>query len=214
MSILNRSAKTTAVLLSTAVLVAGCTSSRFGTSVARTAPPEQLQPVASSSVQSQALPPLSGSAGASGSTSVSGSANPGRIYDGSTTGSGSVTTANAGADGSFTTLDSTGTPIASSSRDLSGAITVRKLLGTWTIVSGSQHCQLNLTQTSKPDTGRYRASTPGCTINALSGVASWQLAGTQVQLFDNSGTLIGTLIQSGDRFIGTVSGGVAVSMVG
>ena len=48
----------------------------------------------------------------------------------------------------------------------------------------------------------------------LGTVASWQLAGTQVQLFDEKGNLIGALILSGNRFVGTLSGGQGISMVG
>lgn len=216
MTTFNRSAKTAAVLLSTAVLVAGCTSSRFDSGNLRGGTPQQLQPVASSTVQSQTLPPLSGSASTQANAGGSLGTGTGGYDTGANAGVGvnAGMAGDAGAGGTLATVDSTGTPIASSGRDLSGPISVHKLLGAWTLVAGTQRCQLNLTQTTKPNTGRYRASTPGCGIAALSGVASWQLAGTQVQLFDNSGTLIGTLIQSGDRFIGTVSGGVAVSMVG
>ena len=45
-------------------------------------------------------------------------------------------------------------------------------------------------------------------------VATWQLAGTQVQLYDDSGAIIGSLLLSGNRFLGTLAGGIAVSMAG
>lgn len=200
---LNRSATLLAALLGTTVLLAGCTSTRFGARATSSAPPEQLQPVATSTVQSEALPPLGGT--------TPPQSGPGPYDTGTnvaTAGDGTAT------NGSFATLDNSGAPVSGSTRDLSGGVTVQKLLGAWTVLSGADRCQLNLTQTAKPNTGRYRASTPGCVIPTLKGVASWQLAGTQVQLFDEAGTLIGTLIQSGDRFIGTLAGGVAVSMVG
>ena len=41
-----------------------------------------------------------------------------------------------------------------------------------------------------------------------------QLAGSQVQLFDENGDMIAALIHSGDRFIGTLAGGQGISMAG
>ena len=74
--------------------------------------------------------------------------------------------------------------------------------------------KLNLTYTSKTGTSRYRASTPGCELQGMSNVASWQLAGSQVQLFDESDKMIAAMILSGNRFIGTLAGGQGISMVG
>ena len=102
----------------------------------------------------------------------------------------------------------------STGRDLSGGLTVEKLLGRWTVVSGADQCQLNLTQTAKTGTGRYRANAPACGLAGLSVVASWTLAGSQVQLFDENGDLVAALILSGNRFVGTLAGGTGVSMVG
>jgi hypothetical protein len=120
----------------------------------------------------------------------------------------------ASADPSFVTLDAVGTMPNTSGRDLSGGLTVAKLLGGWTIVSGADQCRLNLTQTTKSGTSRFRASTPGCTMAGLKVVASWQLAGNQVQLFDENGDIIAQLMLSGNRFIGVLSGGQGISMVG
>jgi hypothetical protein len=119
----------------------------------------------------------------------------------------------ASADGGFVTLDSVGTVPAAPGRDLSGGLSIEKLLGGWTIVSGPQQCKLNLTYTEKTGTSRYRASTPGCALPGLSVVASWQLLGSQVQLYDEAGDMVANLILSGNRFIGTLSGGQAISMV-
>ena len=117
-------------------------------------------------------------------------------------------------DGSFTSLPPIGSTPNAAGRDLSGGLTVEKLLGRWTVVSGADQCQLNLTQTAKTGTGRYRASAPACALRSLGGVASWTLAGSQVQLFDESGSLIAALILSGNRFVGTLAGGTGISMVG
>lgn len=120
----------------------------------------------------------------------------------------------AAVDGSFVTLDAVGNVPDSPGRDLTGGLTIEKLLGGWTIVSGAQQCKLNLTYTAKTGTSRYRASTPGCTMAGLQVVASWQLVGTQVQLFDENNDIIASLILSGNRFIGTLAGGQGISMVG
>ena len=93
-------------------------------------------------------------------------------------------------------------------------LTIEKLLGGWTVVAGADQCKLNLTYTAKTGTSRYRASTPGCTLQGLNVVASWQLVGTQVQLFDENGDIIASLILSGNHFIGTLAGGQGISMVG
>jgi hypothetical protein len=117
-------------------------------------------------------------------------------------------------DPSFVTLDSVGVPTNVAMRDLSGGLTVQKLLGAWTIVSGADQCRLNLTQTTKAGTGRYRASTPGCTLGGLKVVASWQLNGNQVQLYDENGDVVAKLMLSGNRFIGALASGQGISMVG
>ena len=120
----------------------------------------------------------------------------------------------ASTDGSFVSLDSVGSVPNAPGRDLTGGLTIEKLLGGWTIVSGATQCRLNLTYTSKAGTSRYRASSPGCQLPGLSVVASWQLAGSQVQLFDEAGDMVAALILSGNRFIGTLAGGQGISMVG
>jgi hypothetical protein len=126
---------------------------------------------------------------------------------------GSIQSADAGT-GSFESVPPVGTLPNSAGRDLVGGLTVEKLLGRWTVVSGGDQCQLNLTQTAKTGTGRYRASAPACALKGLSVVSSWTLAGSQVQLFDENGDLVAALILSGNRFIGTLAGGTGISMVG
>lgn len=111
-------------------------------------------------------------------------------------------------------IDPTGAPTQVASRDLSGGVTSDKLLGSWNVISGADQCRVNLTQTAASGTQRFRASAPNCTIPVLSGVASWQLAGSQVQFFSEGGELIAALLQSGNRFIGTLSGGRGISMAG
>lgn len=208
------------------VALAGCTS---GVATRNIATAEQVQALPSSQVASTNLPAIG----------ESGAINPNQLPDGTQTAqigtpAGPVNPAltgqpvlggndplqptdtfqTASADGSFVTLDSVGSVPDAPGRDLTGGLTIEKLLGGWTIVSGADQCRLNLTYTSKSGTSRYRASSPGCSMRSLSVVASWQLAGSQVQLFDENGDMIAALILSGNRFVGTLAGGQGISMVG
>jgi len=179
-----------------ALALAGCAST--GVAVQNANADQQLAPVQGGNVQTSALPPIGPNGEVQGPTSVA------PLQPGGTQ--------VANADGTMGAPGADGLP-NSAGRDLSGGLTIEKLLGRWTIVSGTDQCPINLTQTAKGSTGRYRASAPACAIKGLGGVTSWQLSGTQVQLFDDRGQ-IGTLILSGNRFIGTLSGGTGISMVG
>lgn len=197
-----------------ALILAGCSTGRVATR--NLSQPEQLQPIQDGAVASTNLPTIGQSGqtqtAQSGAPATPGQVNPALTGQPVPGGGQPVQTANA--DGSFVTLDSVGTVPTASGRDLSGGLTIEKLLGGWTIVSGAEQCKLNLTYTAKAGTSRYRASTPGCQLKGLSVVASWQLAGSQVQLFDENGDMIAALILSGNRFIGTLAGGQGISMVG
>ena len=201
-----RGAYVVALLAGTAVLLAGCSSSApFGNSARNAGAPEQLDPVASTSVQTSSLPPLQGQDGVliQSDNFDPNSGDPALIGQ------------TAAADGSFVSIDDVGgSTITPAGRDLSGALTPAKLLGAWTVSASLEQCRLNLTQTTKSGTNRFRASTPSCGIPVLSLVSSWQLAGNQVQLFDESGAIIGAFQLSGNHFVGTLSGGLAVSMDG
>lgn len=203
-------------------LVAGCsTSSPFSSSRRFDTPLAQLKPVVGSSVKSSELPPLTQannssvpltqSNGANGAQ-TSGPGRPGQVLlmpNGNP-----AQLAVPDNQSSVVTLEPNGVPANVMSRNLNGGLTIEKLLGSWTIISGADQCKINLTQTAKSGTNRYRASAPNCTISVLSKLASWQLVGSQVQFYNNSGQLIGALLQSGNRFIGTLAGGKGVSMVG
>jgi len=163
------------------LLLSACASTNVQVANAGT---EQLAPVQSGNVSTSALPPIGPNGEVQGPTALP-----------PATGSTQVAT---------TGLPATGGPPNSSGRDLSGGLTVEKLLGRWTVVSGAEQCAVNLTQTQKTGTSRYRASAPACSLKGLSGVSSWTVAGSQVQLFDDSGNIIAALILSGNRFIGTL----------
>lgn len=192
--------------LAAVLLLSACASTRVA--VSNVGNSEQLAPVATGSVSTTALPPI----GPNGEVAGPAALEPTGMVpaDGSDAGAFGV----ANADGSTQTLPAVGALPNSSGRDLTGGLTVEKLLGRWTVVAGGDQCALNLTQTQKPNTGRYRASAPACALTGLTTVASWTLAGTQVQLFDEGGNLIAALILSGTRFIGTLAGGTGISMVG
>jgi hypothetical protein len=186
------------------MVLAGCAST--GVKVSNMGETEQLAPVATGNVSTTALPPIGPNGEVQGPVT---DPNAAQMGDQLPTG-----TDVANADGSFDTLQPVGALPNSSGRDLAGGITVEKLLGRWTVVSGADQCQLNLTQTQKAGTSRFRASSPACSLKGLSVVASWTLAGSQVQLYDENGDMIAALILSGNRFIGTLSGGKGISMVG
>lgn len=181
------------------LLLAGCASTNVAVSNAGQA--EQLGAVQTGSVSTTSLPPI----GPNGEVQQ-GVGGPAPL-----TPDPLVADTQPGVSGSLT---SAGGDFNASGRDLTGGLTVEKLLGRWTVVSGSAQCQLNLTQTAKTGTGRYRANAPACGLQGLSVVASWTLAGSQVQLFDENGDLVAALILSGNRFVGTLSGGTGISMVG
>jgi Protease inhibitor Inh len=186
--------------------IAGCsTTSPFGDNQ-RAAAPAQLPPVQSGSVQSSNLPPLQGQDGAITTADT---------FDPTAGGDPALAGQTASVDGSFVSIDDVGgSTLTPAGRDLSGTLTPTKLLGAWTVSADLQQCRLNLTQTTKTGTSRFRASTPGCTMSGLMVVSSWQLAGSQVQLFDENGDIIAAFQQTGNRFVGTMAGGIPVSMDG
>ncbi|MCF6302786.1 MAG: protease inhibitor Inh/omp19 family protein [Devosiaceae bacterium] len=212
----NRRFRASGLLVAFAVLgtVSACTgSSPFSNSRRFSTPPAQLAPVASSNVQSSDLPPLAGS----GQMSENGLDENGMPVDGLVSQDpllANVENPLMTPDGSFVAIDPTGVPTNVQTRDLSGSLSVQTMLGAWTVISGADQCRINLTQTTKQGTDRFRASAPNCPISVLSEVASWKLAGTQVQFYNGGGQLIGTLLKSGNRFIGTLAGGQGISMAG
>lgn len=219
---LKRCGSLAAAFLLAATVLAGCASMGDDSSgIAANAQPDQLTPVTDSSVNSTSLPPI----GADGSVQVasatptdpSATTTPNTGDPALQTTPGTTPTGTAGApgtQGSFVSLNDVGTTPNGAGRNLAGGLTIEKLLGGWTVVGGATQCHLNLTYTTKTGTSRYRASSPGCQISGLAVVSSWQLSGTQIQLFDDGNKLVGALLLSGNRFIGTLSGGQSISMVG
>lgn len=196
--------------LAAAIVLAGCSSTGTQQVAQNNLQPQNLTPVTNSSVQSTALPPLAGAQPSAAQIQPGLSGTP--VLGGAPAVTSDPTLQTANADGSFVTLNDVGTTPGATGRDLTGGLTIDKLLGGWTVTSGATECRLNLTYTAKEGTSRYRASAPACAITGLAGVASWALVGSGVQLFDESGAIVAALQLSGNRFIGTVAGGAAISM--
>lgn len=205
-----------AALTLAALVLAGCSSSRMSSRTSE--PPPALQPLPNSTVAQGNLPPV----GQNGTVTQPGTLNPNLTGQPTTTGPtmtpapltptvGADPALSASNDPGFVTMDSVGSVPAQPGRDLTAGLNVTTLLGTWTVVSGPTQCRLNLTQTQASGT-RYRASTPGCQLPGLASVSSWQLAGSQVQLFDDNNNMVAAMILSGNRFIGTLAGGQGISM--
>lgn len=209
-----RGARVATILLSVAFL-AGCSTMGGDPGIAANDQPAQLAPVQDSTVSSGALPPIAG-ASSTNQTQLASAAPAPTGGDGGDPGLAGTPPAAGGTAGSgtFVSLNDVGKTSTTGGRNLSGSLTIEKLLGGWTVTSGATTCRLNLTYTAKTDTNRYRASAPGCQMPTLAAVSSWQLAGTQVQLFNDSDKMVGALLLSGNRFIGTLTGGQAISMVG
>ncbi|WP_417579290.1 AprI/Inh family metalloprotease inhibitor [Pelagibacterium sp.] len=192
-------------------VLAACSPTSFGRAaptVTATPPPPTIQPVQTGSVSTSDLPPIDGS------TVLPANSAP---ISGAPTLPGNTASLN-GATGTSSPgflLDDVGSPgNTTGGRNLTGSVTIEQLLGGWTMMVGAEQCRLNLTYTAKGSTGRYRASTPGCMVEGLTSVTSWNLLGNQIQFYNESDELVGTLFQSGNRFVGTLAGGQSVSMVG
>ncbi len=208
----NRSTRTALTAVAATFVLAACSpSSPFDSSrrMSGTAQqPQNLTPVQSSSVQTSSLPPLQGQ---DGQVTTSDDFNPNAGMQQQT---GAMSGSTASADGSFVNVDEVGNTTTPEGRSLSRPLTATQLLGAWTVNSNMNTCRVNLTQTTKTGTNRYRASAPNCSIPSVSLVSSWQLAGSQVQLYDESGAIVGAFQLSGNHFVGTISGGQSATMEG
>lgn len=228
MAVWMRASASTLALVAVAGLLAACTSSSTrNLNVVGQTPATQAQPVQSSSVAQNQLPPLGGvqgqpapglagqpvlggvpaqvapaASGASGQPALS--STPGIPQPGygmtPTMPSTPTTTIAANTGASTVSLAPMGTGAATGPA------------GVWNVVSGTTTCRLNLPLTAREGTTRYRASAPGCSLSGLAGVGSWQQVGTQIQLFDESNNMVAALAQSGSGYTGTLSGGQPVSM--
>ncbi len=85
------------------------------------------------------------------------------------------------------------------------------LVGGWALSSGGETCQLFMSLTQW--TGGYRASTRGCTGEALSSISAWDLTGKTVTLKGGEGQTVATLLATGQQtFSGSSAAGRAVTV--
>lgn len=180
-----------------AVVLAACQSTGSNTANLNTiGAPQQLQPVQSSTVQQGSLPAI----GAAGTPAPGLSGQP--VLGGVP----AQTAANTmpGSSPSIVSLDPLAQPVA-------GGMSAGPE-GVWNVAAGAATCRINLPMTTKTGTTYYRASAPGCTVPQIASVTGWQQVGSQLQLYDENGNIAAFLAPSGGRYIGTISGGQAISM--
>jgi hypothetical protein len=184
-----------------AVVLAACQSTGSNTANLNTiGAPAQLQAVPNSTVQQGTLPAI----GATGTPAAGLSGQP--VLGGvpaNQTAMATGTTAT-GASPSIVSLDPLAQPVAG------GMSTGPE--GAWNVVAGTATCRINLPMTAKTGTTYYRASAPGCTVPQIASVTGWQQVGSQLQLYDENGNIAAFLAPSSGRYIGTMSGGQAISM--
>lgn len=199
-----RGASSVVGLAAIALLAAACSpSSRTNTANLNVVgQPQQLQPVQSSTVQQNTLPPI----GATGTPAPGLSGQP--VLGGQSAATASTTTPMAG---STTQVAGTNSSIVSVGQPLTTGVSTGPE-GAWNVVAAGQTCRLNLPLTAKSGTNYYRASAPGCTVPQIASVTGWQQVGSQLQLYDDNGNIAAFLAPSGGRYIGTMGGGQAVSM--
>lgn len=194
-----------------ALVLAACQSTGSNTANLNTiGAPSQLQPVQNSTVQQGTLPAI----GASGTAAPGLSGQP--VLGG-------VPTQTAMVSPGMTSPTMGGTPVLGSTAPAAPGSSIVSLNqpvggvstgpeGVWNVVAGSATCRINLPMTAKTGTSYYRASAPGCTVPQIASVTGWQQVGSQLQLYDENGNIAAFLAPSSGRYIGTVSGGQAISM--
>lgn len=191
-----------------AVVLAACQSTGSNTANLNTiGAPAQLQPVQSSTVQQGTLPAIGATGapapGLSGQPVLGGiPANQTAMVTPGLSGTPGVASANPG--GSIVSLDPMAQPVG-------GGVSAGPE-GVWNVAAGASTCRINLPMTAKTGTSYYRASAPGCTVPQIASVTGWQQVGSQLQLYDENGNIAAFLAPSSGRYIGTISGGQAISM--
>lgn len=84
------------------------------------------------------------------------------------------------------------------------------VVGSWKTAAAGVNCQMFLTLTKYGDNSR--GGTRGCT-GELANMRSWNVSGSQLQLYDENGSQIATLYSTGgERFDGQTSAGLAISL--
>lgn len=97
-------------------------------------------------------------------------------------------------------------PAAAAAPDL----TTGNVVGAWSASVSGQSCQL-ITSLTKLGSNN-RAASRGC-ATPVNGVKSWNVAGKQLTLYDESGSTVATLYSSGaEKFNGQTSTGLPISL--
>ncbi|OXT02308.1 hypothetical protein B7H23_05225 [Notoacmeibacter marinus] len=175
-----------------ALTLAGCTSSRFDGAYnqpAASPAPQPLQPAPVQTVQSNQLPPPVDPATAAQSADPLG--NP--------------------TDGSVDVAAVSPTPESSPSVSAAGApISKGEVVGNWKTQAGGASCQMFLTLTKYGSASR--GGTRGCSGD-LANLRGWDVKGSQLVLYDESGGTIGRLYGAGPgRYSGQTSSGTPVTL--
>ena len=103
------------------------------------------------------------------------------------------------------------TPAGAAPAASSVELTRPDVLGSWTVAAAGDSCQLTMVLTTW--TGGYRASTRGCSNEALTGISAWNLEGNQVQLMNDSGATVARLYPASlTQFNGQTEGGGPISV--
>lgn len=89
-------------------------------------------------------------------------------------------------------------------------LTTGNVVGAWNASVSGQSCQL-ITSLTKLGSNN-RAASRGC-ATPVNGVKSWNVAGKQLSLYDESGSTVATLYSSGaEKFNGQTSTGLPISL--
>ncbi len=183
---MRKSALTSAMcVLAAGVIVAGCSTSRFGTFSTRPAP-APLTPAPTDPVTGGQLPPPT---------------QPGAQQPGFPT-----------APGQEGVLPDGTTDPNSSFQNVATAepVTREALVGAWKVTTAGSSCQMFMALTKW--TGGFRAASRGCPGDAAS-VAAWDVQGQQVLLSDSDGNRVATLFPTGaGQFNGQTTTGAAISL--
>ncbi len=178
-----------AFMLVALAVVSGCQSSRMSSLNTR---PEPLRPAPSGTVTASQLPPPSGPTDPSAFPPAPGV--PGQT--------GTEVAAVDPAAGSL--------PVEPAVPAGAADLTVGSVAGVWSVNVAGQSCRVATPQT-KFGQG-YRAGPLGCPA-PMDGVKSWNVAGKQLSLYDQSGNPLARLYSSGaERFDGQTTSGQPISL--
>lgn len=181
----------TALLLTAALVVSGCTSTRIGALQTQPAP-APLNPAPSGTVTGNPLPPPTAPAAAPA---------PVAFPDAPVVEQPEV----------VQPVQPVETPNTSVTEVASAQpVTREALVGAWKVSTAGSSCQMFMALTQW--TGGYRAASRGCPGDAAS-VSAWDVKGQQVVLSDSNGNRVATLFaSSAGRFDGQTTGGRAISL--